>query len=98
LEKNKEIRYYKTPQDAEPKGVIPLLNASLYTHVEKKQAEMVGYLNLRIGNRDFLLRAADDDDKQEWVKAIKANIILDEKEENSRKLAKQNSFLGVVKS
>jgi len=98
LEKNKEIRYYKTPQDAEPKGVIPLLNASLYTHVEKKQAEMVGYLNLRVGNRDFLLRAADDDDKQEWVKAIKSNIVLDEKEESSRKLAKQSSFLGVVKS
>jgi len=98
LEKNKEIRYYKTPQDPEPKGVIPLLNASLYTHVEKKQAEMVGYLNLRVGNRDFLLRAADDDDKQEWVKAIKSNIVLDEKEESSRKLAKQSSFLGVVKS
>jgi len=96
LVKNKEIRYYKNPQDPEPKGVIPLLNASLYTHVEKKQAEMVGYLNLRVGNRDFLLRAADDDDKLEWVKAIKANIVLDESE-SSKKLTKQSSFLGVVK-
>jgi len=98
LERKTEIRYYKNTFDSVPKGSIPLQNASVYSHVEKKGREMPGYFNLRVGQRDFLLRAPNGEEKVEWVKAIKANITMDEeKSESTRKLQKTPSFLGVVK-
>jgi len=102
LEKKNEIRYYKNTFDSEPKGSISLTNASVYSHVEKKGKEMPGYFNIRVGNRDYLLRAENGEVKAEWVKAIKANVVVPkEEEDNTTKknpsLTKTPSFLGVVK-
>jgi len=96
LVKNKEIRYYKDEKDLLPKGAIPLKNAYIYPHVHLKHVEMPAYFNLRVGNRDFLMRAVDKEEKKEWVKAIKANIVEDK--DNQKKLGKLTAFLGVVKS
>ena len=46
---------------------------------------MPNYFNLRVGQRDYLIRAKDVDDKAAWVKAIKANIVKDENGPNSPK-------------
>jgi len=101
IEKNKEIRYYKNSGDKEAKGSMSLLNASVYSHVEKKGKEMSNYFNIRVGQRDFLMRASTAAEKTEWVKMIKANIVIDEakKKVTSPKLAKGSSstLLGVVK-
>jgi len=105
LERKTEIRYYKNTFDSEPKGSIPLTNASVYSHVEKKGKEMPGYFNIRVGNRDFLLRAENGEEKAEWVKAIKSNVIVPKDDEPSSpsqdrktpQLTKTPSFLGVVK-
>jgi len=99
-EKATVLKYYKTQKDFEakkPKGEISLLNAVLYAHVEKKGAEMPNYFNVRVGNRDFLIRAADADDKASWVKAIKAHIVKDDSVSKNPKMKKTPSFLGVVK-
>jgi len=61
---------------------------------------MSNYFNIRVGSRDFLIRAENATDKAEWVKTIKANIVKDDDAPNSPKHAKSkksNSFLGVVK-
>jgi len=98
LERKKEIRYYKTDKDEVPKGSIPLVNALVYSHVEKKSQDMEKYFNIRIGTRDFLLRADTAEDKAEWVKVIKANVTVGELDEQKKKeLTKSNSYLGVVK-
>jgi len=99
LERNKEIRYYKEPTDTAAKGAISLINATLYAHVEKKGKEMDTYFNIRVANRDFLLRAATGDEKNEWVQAIKSNIVIDTNgQEDKKGMTKSSSFLGVVKS
>jgi len=100
LERKKEIRYYKSSEDQIPKGAITLEGASVYSHVEKKAKEMGNYFNIRVGNRDFLLRADSIEEKAEWVKTIKANVVAvedEEKKKNPKELQKQNSYLGVVK-
>jgi len=101
LEKKKEIRYYKTQEDlTAPKGVIPLENASVYSHVEKKGKEMSTYFNVRVGTRDYLLRASSAEEKASWVKVIKANVYTTEEKEsknNPKELSKSNSYLGTVK-
>jgi len=98
------MKYYKTQADVslgKHKGEFLLVNATLYAHVEKKGTEMPNYFNIRCGTRDFLIRAKDANDKAEWVKAIKQNIIKDDNAPNSPKGGKQvkksSSFLGVVK-
>jgi len=98
LERKKEIRYYKTQQDlSSPKGVIPLENASVYSHVEKKGKEMSTYFNVRVGTRDYLLRASSAEEKASWVKAIKSNVFTTEEKDKKPELKKSNSYLGVVK-
>jgi len=98
LERKKEIRYYKSTEEPTPKGSISLEGASVYSHVEKKGKEMNNYFNIRIGNRDFLLRADTPEEKAEWVKVIKANVtVAEEEKKNPKELTKQNSYLGVVK-
>jgi len=75
------------------------MNATLYAHVEKKGKEMDNYFNIRVANRDFLLRALSMEEKNDWVTAIKTNIVIDTKTpEPDRKLNKTSSFLGVVKT
>jgi len=97
------MKYFKTEKDVaigKAKGEILLVNATLYAHVEKKGVEMPNYFNIRVGNRDFLIRAKDSTEKAEWVKTIKSNIVKDEEGPNSpnaAKVKKANSFLGVVK-
>jgi len=97
------MKYYKEVKDVKakkPKGEFLLVNATLYAHVEKKGVEMPNYFNIRVGTRDFLIRAKDANDKAEWVKTIKANVIKDTEAPNSpknMKAKKSNSFLGVVK-
>jgi len=66
----------------------------------KKGTEMSNYFNIRVGARDFLIRAENATEKADWVKTIKANIVKDDDAPNSPKNAKSkksNSFLGVVK-
>jgi len=92
LERNKEIRYYKEPTDTVAKGSISLLNATLYAHVEKKTKEMDNYFNIRVANRDFLLRAATVDEKNEWVQAIKSNIVIDTSGPEEKKRNDQIKF------
>jgi len=63
---------------------------------------MPNYFNIRVGTRDFLIRAKDATDKAEWVKAIKSSIVKDDDAPNSptkngKQVKKSNSFLGVVK-
>jgi len=96
LIKNKEIRLYKNEKDLLPKSVIPLKNASIYPHVHLKHVQMPVYFNLRVGNRDFLMRAVDLEEKKAWVKAIRANIVEDK--DNQMKVGKLTAFLGVVKN
>jgi len=97
------IRYYKDQKDVKSgkaKGEFFLVNATLYAHVEKKGTEMPNYFNIRVGARDFLIRALDANEKVDWVKSIKANIVKDPEAPNSPKnlkVKKSNSFLGVVK-
>jgi len=102
-EKYASMKYYKDQKDiktGKAKGEFFLVNAILYAHVEKKGTEMPTYFNIRVGTRDFLIRAKDATDKAEWVKTIKANITKDTEGPNSPKnlkVKKSNSFLGVVK-
>jgi len=102
-EKYVTMKYYKTKLDAKTgkaKGDFVLVNATLYAHVEKKGTEMPNYFNIRVGTRDFLIRAENATEKADWVKTIKASIVKDEDGPNSPKTLKSkksNSFLGVVK-
>jgi len=100
--KAKELKYYKDPKDTKPKGVISLINATLYAHVEKKGKEMEGYFNLRMNDRDFLMRVEDPSEKSDWVKSIKESIVTDPSHISPKQrkglLSKQSSFLGVVKN
>lgn len=82
------------------RGEITLVNATMYAHVEKRGQEMSNYFNIRVANRDYLIRAKDADEKADWVKAIKENIVKDDSAPAPAKrgiLGKSNSFLGVVK-
>jgi len=95
----KEIKYYAKENDPKgPKGVISLVNANIYPHVQKKKKDLPNYFNIRVADRDFLIRAEDLQTKDEWVAVIKRAIIKDEKSASSRSLTKKSSFLGVVKS
>jgi len=101
-EKYSTIKYYKDQKDVKagkPKGEFVLVNATLYAHVEKKGTEMPNYFNIRVGARDFLIRAKDANEKTEWVKAIKGHIVKDAEANSAKslKVKKSNSFLGVVK-
>jgi len=102
-EKYVTMKYYKTKLDVKTgkaKGEFVLVNATLYAHVEKKGTEMPNYFNIRVGTRDFLIRAENATEKADWVKTIKASIVKDEDGPNSPKnlkAKKSNSFLGVVK-
>jgi len=103
-EKYVTMKYYKTKMDmksGKAKGEFVLVNATLYAHVEKKSTEMPNYFNIRVGTRDFLIRAENATEKADWVKkAIKSSIVKDEDGPNSPKnlkAKKSNSFLGVVK-
>jgi len=97
------MKYYKKQEDVKTgkfKGEVLLVNATLYAHVEKKGTEMPNYFNIRVANRDFLIRAKDSTDKADWVKTIKQQIVKDDEAPNSpknTKMKKSNSFLGVVK-
>jgi len=104
-EKYTSVKYFKEQKDVKTgkaKGEFELVNAVLYAHVEKKGTEMPNYFNIRVGSRDFLIRAKDAAEKAEWVKAIKSSIVKDEEAtsspgKNGKQVKKSNSFLGVVK-
>jgi len=54
---------------------------------------MDSYFNMRVDNQDFLLRATDEDVKNEWVKVIKENIVMDDSQVS---LNKHKLLLGTV--
>jgi len=93
----REIRYYAKENDPKgPRGAISLVNANLYPHVQKKKKDLPNYFNIRVNDRDFLIRAEDMQTKDEWVEAIRKSIVKEETK--GGKLTKKASFLGVVKS
>jgi len=93
-----KLNYYKTKSDPQPKGTIPLTNVVIYPHVEKNGQELSNYFNIRVSNRDYLIRASTLEDKDSWVKAIKASSKVDSNAPKEKpKFFKQSSFMGVVK-
>jgi len=93
-----QIKYFQKENDAKgPRGSISLVNADLYPHVQKKKVDLPTYFNIRVNDRDFLIRASDMQSKEEWVAAIKKCIVKDVAVPEKRTLVKKTSFLGVVK-
>jgi len=94
--KNKYLSYYDKKGDAQPKGVIPLTNATCYAHVEKKGVVKPLFFNIRTETRDFLIRAEIPEDKSEWVKLIKSQCVKGQlSPEGKRHLMKKSStFIG----
>jgi len=92
----KFLLYYVRKGDAQPKGVIPLVNATCYAHVEKKGTVKPLFFNIRTETRDFLMRAETNEEKGEWVKLIKTQCIKGEVSAEAKKhLAKKaSSFIG----
>lgn len=97
--KKGELHYFKDDKQPIAKGIVSLTNVTLYAHVEKKGEEMAQYFNIRTPTRDYLIRAADIDEKLEWIRAIKDQITKDKSSSPAPKrgVLKQHSFLGVVK-
>lgn len=83
-------------QDKLPKGVIPLINATCYAHVEKKGAVKPLFFNIRTETNDFLIRASSAEEKAEWVKVIKQYCVPGVLTPDARKqLSKRtSSFIG----
>jgi len=93
-----QIKYFQKENDPKgPRGSISLVNADLYPHVQKKKVDLATYFNIRVNDRDFLIRASDIQSKEEWISAIKKGIVKDEGVPEKRTLVKKTSFLGVVK-
>jgi len=92
------LHYYDNPKGSqtEPRGTIPLMNATCYAHVEKKGVVKVLFFNIRTETRDFLLKALSKEDKDQWVTAVKGqcvkgNLSPEMKKHLSRK---GSSFIG----
>jgi len=93
-----QIKYFQKENDPKgPRGSISLVNADLYPHVQKKKIDLPTYFNIRVNDRDFLIRATDIQSKEEWISAIKKHIVKDEGVPEKKTLVKKTSFLGVVK-
>lgn len=82
-------------EDNAIKGIIPLTNAIIYTHVEKKGKVKPLYFNIRILNRDFLLKTDSQSEKDAWVKAIKENIVKGDLSEDAKKMIRPG-IIGVT--
>jgi len=98
-----EIRYYAGEHDrstgVKAKGAISLMNANIYPHVQKRGKDMPTYFNVRVNDRDFLIRAGDAATKDAWVIAIKKYMTKDPANNSKNApLTKKASFLGVVKT
>mmetsp|Transcript_7678 Transcript_7678/g.10595 ORF Transcript_7678/g.10595 Transcript_7678/m.10595 type:complete len:323 (+) Transcript_7678:34-1002(+) len=72
------LYYFENNTDLTPKGVIGLVNAHVYPNVMKanKTTLCPTYFNIRVNNRDFLLRAPNEQLKHEWIQAIRSNVIF----------------------
>eukprot|EP01116_Phalansterium_solitarium_P000393 TRINITY_DN10263_c0_g1_i1.p1 TRINITY_DN10263_c0_g1~~TRINITY_DN10263_c0_g1_i1.p1 ORF type:complete len:239 (-),score=16.68 TRINITY_DN10263_c0_g1_i1:383-1060(-) len=92
------LNYYDNPKgsQSEPRGSIPLINATCYAHVEKKGQVKPLFFNIRTETRDFLLKALSKEDKAQWVAAIKAQCIKGNLTPEMRKqlMRKGSSFIG----
>ena len=74
LETGHKVLIYKQFEDTEAEHSISLDGAVVYAHVEKKGQYKPLLFNIRT-NQDYLLRSFDKDDKDEWTKILKANLI-----------------------
>jgi len=92
------LNYYDNPKGSqtEPRGSVPLVNATCYAHVEKKNEVKPLFFNIRTETRDFLLKAHSKEDKDSWVAAIKTQCIKGNLTPDMRRqlMRKGSSFIG----
>jgi len=94
-----EFRYYSLDTDVSPQGVISLVNAAIFTKIERENGVCKELFAVRTPTRDWLIRCYNEKDKAEWVSSLRAAIVKKNSaippRSKSSKFLRGNSFFGV---
>lgn len=93
-----EFRFYNLDTDVSPQGIISLVNAGVFTKIERENGVCKELFAIRTTERDWLIRCYNEKDKAEWVEALRNAIVRGKNvppRTKSSKFLRGNSFFGV---